>query len=157
MSWTTPANIAAIFPPNMKLPNEEKLQAYIDNVERQVKRYYPGINDRINSADITVEDITDAISRILGEYIATEGSPYQQETQSYGNTVSRTVMFDGKARKTLLLTEADFAQFAPYGNSDQATSLDIAPFAVGKQKPLFVEYPVAPQNMPWLVNVPWTS
>lgn len=154
MSWTTPADVAAIFPPQMKLPPVEKIQAYIDNVERQIKRHYPKIDDRILIADITVEDITDAVSRILGEYIATEGSPFQQETQSYGSVASRTVMFDGSARKTLLLTPADLAQFGP-NSGDQATSLDMAPNAFAK-RPLFVDIPVAPQLQPWLVDVPWT-
>lgn len=154
MSWTTPADVAAIFPPQMKLPPVEKIQAYIDNVERQIKRYYPKIDDRIVTADITVEDITDAVSRILGEYIATEGSPFQQETQSYGSVASRTVMFDGSARKTLLLTAADLAQFGPTNSSDQATSLDMAPDRY--TRPLFISVPVAPQLAPWLVDVPWT-
>jgi hypothetical protein len=128
MSWTTPANITAIAPSkNLTLPADEKLQSYIDNLERQIKRHFPRIDERIIEGDITVEDIADNVSTIVIEYLLSEGNPYAQETQSYGNAVSRTVITDGSARRTLRLTEADFALFAPRESGEtNAMSINIA-------------------------------
>ena len=128
MSWTTPEDVEAIASKTTVLPTTEKIQSFIDNVERQIKRYFPKIEERILEGEITVPDIADNVSIILNEYLAVEG-PYVQETQSYGNAVSASRTLASGARTSLRLAEEDFALFAPPVTNDAAYQINMAPNA----------------------------
>lgn len=113
MTWTIPQDIKDRWIAGKMLPVDTMLNTFIKDVETQITNKYPAINDRIASNELSQDTIVFHVSRIVIEYLLTEGTPYQQESQSYSGIGSRSVSVSTSARKTLLLTDADLALFAP--------------------------------------------
>lgn len=111
--WATPDDIKSRWISGKTLPPDAKLSVFIDDVEAQILNRFPLIGQRITDGGLPLQIVRSSIARIVTEFLLTDGSPYAEESQSYNGVGSRTIKQHSAARKSLLLTDADFLIFAP--------------------------------------------
>lgn len=127
-SWTTPQDVKDRWLTNKMLPTDGKIQTAINDVEMQIIKAYPAIQERIDDGILDIDYVIANVARIIVEFLQTDGAPLTQESQSYTGAASRSVSYSDKARYSLILTSTDLDFFAP-DRTDQAFSLNIMPYA----------------------------
>lgn len=109
------------------LPSDEILETFIDDIEEQLIKKFPKLDERIDNGDPTLKFVKGAVSRIIIEFLQTKGTPYSQITQSYTGAASQSITYSSsKARYSLELRDSDYALFAPSDNSGKVIGLDLA-------------------------------
>lgn len=122
MSWTTPSDIQDRWLGSGKPVNTTQLQLFIDDIEEDIKAFYPKIQDRINDGDITIGKIVRTVANAIIEFIRAEQSPYSQQTQTTG-PYSASVTLASNIRRSPVLTSAEMASLGPT-NTDNAFVID---------------------------------
>lgn len=113
--WVTVLDITDRWLNDKPLPSDEKIQVIINDFESQVLNRFPTLPDRIVNGKINEAFVISTISGWIIEYLLSEGTPYQQETQSYHNVGSRSITTGSKARTSKTLTYSDLKVLAPKG------------------------------------------
>lgn len=108
------------------LPEDNKINLFIQNVENQIKNRFPNIEERVSEGIPTADFMKDTICQIVIEYLITGGNPYASESQSISGVAARSVSFSSsKARTSLRLTEDDMRQFSV--KTQKGMNVNIAP------------------------------
>ena len=128
MVWTTPENVKERWPDNpvQPAPSDAKLTLYIGDIEAQILSRYPNLQDRIDNNTLSLTVIQNATASWIIEYVMRGSNPYTQESQGYTGASSRSVTFESRWRKNLILSETDLDAFMPR-NQGKAFSVDMAP------------------------------
>lgn len=128
MPWTTPQDVKDLWPDNAPEtpPSDAKLAKYIEVIETQILQRYKTIQERIDNNTLNVNIIVFNTATWIIEYCQRGSNPYTQESQSYTGAASRSITFEAKWRKSLILTSDDLDVFMPM-NQGKAFSIDMAP------------------------------
>lgn len=128
MAWTTPQEVRDIWPDNAveQAPADPKLTTYIAAIESQIAARYPTLQDRIDNATLSIDVVKLHTATWIIEYVMRGGNPYTQESMGYTGAASRSVTFESKWRKSLILSDSDLDVFMPK-NQGKAFSVDMAP------------------------------
>lgn len=119
-TWTQDSDIKKRWITNKPLPKKDTLDTFIEDVERQILIRFPDIQQRINDSEVEKATVVANVSRIIIEYLQTEGQPFSQETQAYTGVASRSVTTaTAFARFDLILSATDFSFFAPKDNQSK--------------------------------------
>lgn len=128
MAWTTAQDVKDLWFGGV-LPTDQKLDKMIGVVERQIKTYYPQIQERVDEAELDVANIVDVVVNVITEFLMFEGKPLQHKSQAYVGASSQQESYStSQARYSLTLTQADYDRLAPDG-ANSVMSLDMMPHA----------------------------
>lgn len=130
MVWTTPEHVKLLWPDNApeQPPTDAKLEQSIASIEAQIRARFPDIQLRVDNGTLDEELIRFYTSTWIIEYGQRNFNPYTQEAMGYTGAGNRSVTFESKWRKNLILSDADLDVFMPK-NAGTIMSVDMAPQA----------------------------